>query len=87
MQGQEDKDELGLYLFKTLAKNKMLAFKKIADNEFPLRMIPLDQLELFNDDDGFDHIFSQPSIVTSASAAKHKKKSKKSGKDQNTELI
>ena len=34
---EEDRDELNLYLFKTMARNKMLAFKKIDGNEFPLR--------------------------------------------------
>lgn len=45
-------------MFKTHARNKMLAFKRILNSEFPLRMLPLDYLETLQDDDGFDHIVS-----------------------------
>ena len=52
----EEREELGLYLFKTHARNKMVAFKRILSSEFPMRMIPLDSLETVQDDDGFDLI-------------------------------
>lgn len=42
MQENDEKQELGLYLFKTHAQNKMLAFKRILSAEFPLRILPLD---------------------------------------------
>ena len=51
----DERDELNLYLFKTHARNKMLAFKKILAAESPLRLLPLDYLETL-DDDGFDII-------------------------------
>ena len=78
---EEDRDELNLYLFKTMARNKMLAFKKIDANEFPLRQIPLDTLDILQEDDGFDHIYSAAQehyISTSESA---RKKTKKKSKD------
>ena len=53
----DDRTELSLYLFKTNARNKMLAFKKILSAESPLRMLPLDYLETL-DEDGFDIIVS-----------------------------
>ena len=34
----------------------MLAFKRILNTEFPLRMLPLDYLETLQDDDGFELI-------------------------------
>jgi len=46
IQINEEREELGLYLFKGHARTKMLAFKRILGSEFPLRMLPLDQLEL-----------------------------------------
>ena len=36
----------------------MLAFKRILNTEFPLRMLPLDYLETLQDEDGFDMIVS-----------------------------
>lgn len=33
-------------MFKGHARTKMLSFKRILGSEFPLRMLPLDQLEL-----------------------------------------
>lgn len=32
-------DELKLYLFNTRAKNKMMAFKRLENQEFPLRLL------------------------------------------------
>ena len=46
IQHNEEREELGLYLFKGHARTKMLSFKRILGSEFPLRMLPLDQLEL-----------------------------------------
>ena len=40
-------------MFKGHARTKMLSFKRILGSEFPLRMLPLDQLELQMDEDGF----------------------------------
>jgi len=45
MQETEEREELNLFLFKTHARNKMLAFKRILNSEHPLRMLPLDYLE------------------------------------------
>lgn len=56
MQQAEEREELGLYLFKGHARTKMLAFKRILSSEFPLRMLPLDMFELQQDEDGFDII-------------------------------
>ena len=56
MKAQEEKEELGLYLFKPQAKNKLLSFRKVANQEFPMRLLHLDQLEVCQDDDGFDMI-------------------------------
>ena len=47
---------MGLYLFKTHARQKMLAFKKILPTEFPLRMLPLDFFNTLEGEDGFDLI-------------------------------
>lgn len=70
----------------------MLSFKRILGSEFPLRMLPLDQLELQMDEDGFDMIVSTPTTVSQRSsprsiaassnpgtdgASKRRKKSKK----------
>jgi len=56
MQENEEREELGLYLFKTHARNKMLSFKRILNSEFPMRMIALDSLETVQVDNGFDLI-------------------------------
>ena len=45
------RDELRLYLFKTKAKNKMLAFKRLENSEFPLRMLAKSRIE-----QGYVHI-------------------------------
>ena len=37
----------------------MLSFKRILNSEFPLRMLPLDALEV-QDEDGFDMIVQTP---------------------------
>lgn len=42
MKAQEEKEELGLYLFKPQAKNKLLSFRKVANQEFPMRLLHLD---------------------------------------------
>ena len=73
MQDQEEREELSLYLFKTHARNKMLAFKKILSSEFPLRMLPLDQLESFMDDD-FDVIERTPTKIASTGGGLKKSK-------------
>ena len=39
----------------------MLSFKRILNSEFPLRMLPLDALEV-QDEDGFDMIVQTPTI-------------------------
>ena len=64
----EEREELALYLFKTHARNKMLAFKRILSNEFPLRMLPLDFLETLQDEDGFDLIVHTPTTLSSESS-------------------
>lgn len=53
---KEDRDELGLYVFKTLARNKILAFRRLPDNEFPLRHLPSDQVSSLHGDGDFEHI-------------------------------
>ena len=53
----DEREEPHLYLFKTNARNKILAFKRIQSVEYPLRMLPLDYLETL-DEDGFDIIVS-----------------------------
>ena len=40
-----DREDLCLYLFKTHARNKMLAFRRLVGPEFPMRLLPLDYLE------------------------------------------
>ena len=45
-QGEESaRDELRLYLFKTRAKSKMLAFKRLENSEFPLRLLAKTKME------------------------------------------
>ena len=39
------RDELRLYLFKTRAKSKMLAFKRLENSEFPLRLLAKTKME------------------------------------------
>jgi hypothetical protein len=59
---QEDRDKLHLYLFKTIAKNKMLAFTKLQESEFPLRMLSTDQVYSFDaDEDDLVHIVTSSS--------------------------
>ena len=55
-QENEEREELGLYLFKTHARQKMLAFKRILPTEFPLRVLPLDYFNTLQEEDGFDLI-------------------------------
>ena len=63
----DEREELCLYLFKTHARNKMLAFKRILPNECPLRMLPLDYLETLEEDGGFEHIVSTTTSVIDGS--------------------
>ena len=37
---KEERDELKLYVFKTMSRNKALSFKKLAGEDFPLRHLP-----------------------------------------------
>ena len=46
----------------------MLSFKRILGTEFPLRMLPLDQLELQQDEDGFDMIVQTPTTISTRSS-------------------
>jgi hypothetical protein len=69
-----------------MARNKMLAFKRIDNHEFPLRQIPLDNLDILADEDGFDHILTASSSITTSSQARNKAK-KKSKKDQTVEVL
>ena len=41
-EGDGEKERLCLYLFKTHARSKMLAFRRLSGPEFPMRMLPLD---------------------------------------------
>ena len=52
------KDELRLYLFKTKSKNKMLAFKRLENAEFPLRMLTKSTSE-----QGYVHIQTSATLV------------------------
>ena len=63
----DEREELCLYLFKTHARNKMLAFKRILPNECPLRMLPLDYLETLEEDGGFEHIVSTTTSIIDGS--------------------
>lgn len=69
IQHNEEREELGLYLFKGHARTKMLSFKRILGTEFPLRMLPLDQLELQQDEDGFDMIVQTPTTVSTRNSS------------------
>ena len=69
-----------------MARNKMLAFKRIDSNEFPLRQLPLDTLDVLNEEDGFDHIFTTTGSITTSASTKAKK-SKKKNKEQNVEVF
>ena len=71
----DERTELSLFLFKTNARNKMLAFKKILAAESPLRMLPLDFLETL-DDEGFDIIVSTTTQQTGEDSKKRLSKSK-----------
>ena len=51
-------------MFKGHARTKMLSFKRILGSEFPLRMLPLDQIELQMDEDGFDMIVQTPTTIS-----------------------
>ena len=87
MQEAEEKEELALFMFKTNARSKMLAFKRIMGAEFPMRMIPLDSLETVQDDDGFEMIVQTPTTLTSdrkkmVHTSKTKASSKHSGSEQ-----
>ena len=53
-----------MYLFKAHARQKMLSFKKILSSEFPLRMLPLDYMDIIQEDDGFDVIVQKPSTMS-----------------------
>ena len=69
-----------MFLFKTNARNKMLAFKKILAAESPLRMLPLDFLETL-DDEGFDIIVS---TTTQSNEESKKRLSKSKGRKSKT---
>ena len=55
------KEENCLYLFKTHARSKILAFRRLVGPEFPMRMLPLDN---FSELSGVEH-----SVLTPRSAA------------------
>lgn len=59
-------DELCLYLFKTHARAKMLAFRRLAGNEQPMRMLPLDYFSEYMSGTMVEH-----SVLTPTSAAQN----------------
>mmetsp|Transcript_42386 Transcript_42386/g.55877 ORF Transcript_42386/g.55877 Transcript_42386/m.55877 type:complete len:209 (+) Transcript_42386:642-1268(+) len=75
----DEREELTLYLFKSHARNKMLAFKRILPSECPLRMLPLDYLETL-DEDGFDLIVSTTTTLAEGSPADANQVKKKSSR-------
>ena len=81
MQEVDEREDLCPYLFKTHARNKMLAFKKIAPDECPLRMLPLDYLETL-EEDGYEMIVSTTTTVSeeSKSTAENSSGQKKSSR-------
>lgn len=50
------------------ARNKILCFRRICNNEFPLRLIPL-ELGTMTEDDGFEHIVQTSTVVVSSSSS------------------